>query len=88
VSIHLCKYIPNETDFCKYKVSDLISIHQVCPLYVVLLDRYFINVIKLKPFNKIVFDKINPRKTQFCYKVLIRFCFKRCFVHLCSFENT
>jgi len=35
--------------------------------------RCFINVIKIKPFKNIVFDKINPRKTKYCHKMLIRF---------------
>jgi hypothetical protein len=35
VNIHLCKYTQNETVFCKYKVDDLISIHQGCPSNVV-----------------------------------------------------
>jgi hypothetical protein len=41
VNIHLCKYTLNETVFCKYKVDDLISIHQGCPLYVVKLAPLF-----------------------------------------------
>jgi hypothetical protein len=41
VNIHLSKYTMNDTVLCKYKVDDLTSIHQGCPLYVVLLAPLF-----------------------------------------------
>jgi len=38
-----------------------------CDLYMSYYwHRYFINVIRFKPLKKIMFDKINLRKTQFC----------------------
>jgi hypothetical protein len=67
VNIYLCKYTLNETVFDKYEVDGLISTHQGCLSYVAQLALLlYIYMINFKPFKKIVFGIIKPRKTQYC----------------------